>query len=99
MTAIPACPTDTLPTATRGHYIVAPPTEDAPAAFAAAVAREEGAKAMLTALEQAGVRIPLTAYAAAVAPLMLGYRNDCMGIIDSRPDPINEARLIAERTA
>lgn len=96
---IPACPTDTLPTTTRGHYIVSPPAEDAPAAFAAAVAREEGAKAMLDALEKAGVRIPLTAYAAAVAPLMLGYRNDCMSIIDACSEGLNEVRLIAERTA
>jgi hypothetical protein len=96
------CPTDSLPTQTRGHYIVESPAQDAPAAFAAALAREEGAKAMLNALQAAGVRVPLTVHCTVAAPLLLAYRNDWMQQLPGgslQPDPANEARLLTERLA
>lgn len=101
----PACPTTGNPPFVPGTYKVEPPTGDAPAVYAAALARAEGAAAMLEALQAAGVRVPLTVHTGTVAPLLLDYRNTAQEVVrqsiaDFKADqPINEARLIAERTA
>ena len=105
MTSFLACPTVEKLPFVPGTYKVEPPTEDAPAAYAAAMARYEGANAMLAALQGAGVRVPLNVHMATAAPLLAEFWDDARAVVDEslarlREDPlVNEARLIAERTA
>jgi hypothetical protein len=104
MTAFIACPTTDNPPCVPGSYQVEPPTEDAPAAYAAALARHEGAQAMLTALQQAGVKVPLPVFNAVALPLLRELSAQSRAVINNAladfraNQPLNEARLIAECT-
>jgi hypothetical protein len=80
----PPCPlSEAVPTA--GQYRPLDPV---------ALARQEGAREMLTALQQAGVRIGGRVYLDVCHPLLLAHRDAWMGT----DTPVNEARLIADRT-